>query len=109
MEKAYGRLLKPKPEPKPEPEATKRLKRELHRVTAFVGYCSHCNAVRAKGNVIDLMKRGRELKDTLIKSAGAKFVCRDCGWPFGADEEEVKAIDACFLCGGKKAVRLKSE
>jgi len=107
MADAYARLLKPKP--KPEPEATKRVQRELHKVTAFVGYCSHCNTVRGKGDVVELMKRGRELKDVVTKLAGAKFVCRDCGWPFGADEEEVKAIDACFLCGGKKAVRLKSE
>jgi len=105
MEKAYERLLKPKP----EPDISKRVQKELHRVTAFIGFCEHCNAVRAKGNVIDLVKRGSELKDALIKTAGAKFICRKCGWPFGVDEEEVKAIDACFLCGGKQAVRLKSE
>jgi len=109
MEKAYERLLKPKPKPKPETEVPKHLRRELHRVTAFVGFCEHCNAVRAKGKVAELMKRGRELKGVITKLTGAKFVCRDCGWPFGADEEEVKAIDACFLCGGKKAVRLKSK
>jgi len=106
VKRKYERLLK---KPEPEPEVTKRVQKGVHHVTAFVGYCSHCNAVRGKGDVVELIKRGRELKDALIKTAGAKFVCRTCGWPFGADEEKVKAIDACFLCGGKKAVRLKSE
>jgi len=105
FEEVYKGLLK-KPERKSE--VAKRLERTRHNVTAFIGFCSHCNAVRGKGDLVEIVKRGKVVKDILAKSIEAKYVCDTCGWPYDAEtEEELKRIPECYFCGSKKAVPLE--
>jgi len=102
FEEIYEKLKK-KEEKKPE--VTKRVEQMRHNVTAFIGFCSHCNDVRGKGDLTEIVKRGKGIKEILVKSIGAKFVCNTCGWPYdGKTKEELERIPKCYLCGGTKAV-----
>jgi len=105
FEEIYKKLLK-KPEKKPE--VTKRIERIRHNVTAFIGFCSHCNDVRGKGDLVEIVKRGKGVREILVKSIGAKYVCDTCGWPYDAKtKEELERIPECYFCGSKKAVPLE--
>jgi len=93
-EKAYAELRRPTPKPEKHPSP--------HRVTAFVGYCEHCDTVRGKGNVAEIVTRGKALRDELTKLTKAKYKCPKCGWPYPGSREEVEAVKGCYLCGYEK-------
>jgi len=96
---AYTRLIKPKP------EAAKELEKHLdrHRVVAFIGWCEHCDTVRGKGQVVEIVKRGKSMRDMLTKLIKAKYKCPQCGWPYPGGKEEVEKVEGCFLCGYSKS------
>jgi DNA-directed RNA polymerase subunit RPC12/RpoP len=85
--------------PKPE--------KPTHKVKDFIGYCPECGDLHFEGDVKALASSGPVLEKlkALEPFRDYEYVCEQCKTPLARDKGTIEALEACWWCGHRRAVK----